>query len=347
MDGRKILLLVGALLIAGITAFMARSLMTGSSAPTAVAAGQPVVVDGPEVLVATKALPVGTIIDATALKFQPWPKELVENAYFLKAGTNLSSVIGTVVRFPIPAGQPVSQGALVKPGDRGFLAAALGPGMRAVTVPVSAQTSVAGFIFPGDRVDVILTQTVTGGGDGPPLKASETMLRNMRVLATDQKTDKGVDDKGNTIVTQYSNVTLEATPQIAEKIAVAQTVGTLSLSLRSIADNAGDLEEAIANGDISVPEGTDPKAEKAMLARLAARPQDSRGSVSTGADVSRFQRSTVPGKDSGNSGGLPMPTMPMGGSSMAGPATVVVAPGPMVRVSRGNNVTVVPVGGKD
>ncbi|MBM3927462.1 MAG: Flp pilus assembly protein CpaB, partial [Sphingomonadales bacterium] len=139
MDGRKIILLVGALLIAGITAFMARSLMSGAAAPVA-AAGQPapVVIDGPEVLVATKPLPVGTIIDATALKFQPWPKELVENAYFLKQGTDLKNVVGTVVRFAIPAGQPVTQGALVKPGDRGFLAAALGAGMRAVTVPVSA-----------------------------------------------------------------------------------------------------------------------------------------------------------------------------------------------------------------
>jgi pilus assembly protein CpaB len=343
MDGRKIFLLVGALLIAGITAFMARSLMTGASAPTA--AGQPVVIDGPEVLVATKALPVGTIIDATALKFQPWPKELVENAYYLRQGTDLKSIVGTVVRFPIPAGQPVSQGALVKPGDRGFLAAALGPGMRAVTVPVSAQTSVAGFIFPGDRVDVILTQTVTGGGDGPPLKASETMLRNMRVLATDQKTDKAVDDKGNTVVTQYSTVTLEATPAIAEKIMVAQTVGSLSLSLRSIADNAGDLEEAIASGAVSVPEGTDPKAEKAMLARIAAQPQDGKASFSTGADVSRFQRSSVPGKPAGD---RPMvtPGVPIATGMSAAPAPSMVSVGPMVRVSRGNAVTVVPVGGK-
>ncbi|HET9511713.1 MAG TPA: Flp pilus assembly protein CpaB, partial [Sphingomonas sp.] len=264
MDGRKIILLVGALLIAGVTAFMARSLMSGAAAPTA-AAGQPapVVIDGPEVLVATKPLPVGTIIDATALKFQPWPKELVENAYVLKQGTDLKNVVGTVVRFAIPAGQPVTQGALVKPGDRGFLAAALGPGMRAVTVPVSAQSSVAGFVFPGDRVDLLLTQTVTGGGDGSPLKATETILRNLRVLATDQKTDKTTDEQGKTVVNAYSNVTLEVTPTIAEKISVAQTVGSLSLSLRSIADNSGDLEEAIAAGEVNVPEGTDPKAEKA------------------------------------------------------------------------------------
>ncbi|MHA6721419.1 Flp pilus assembly protein CpaB [Sphingomonas sp. RS2018] len=342
MDGRKIILLVGALLIAGVTAFMARSLMSGTSAPVAAAAGQPVVIDGPEVLVATKALPVGTIIDATALKYQPWPKDLVENAYFLKQGTDLKNVVGTVVRYAIPAGQPVTQGALVKPGDRGFLAAALGAGMRAVTVPVSAQTSVAGFIFPGDRVDVILTQSVPGGGDGAPLKASETMLRNVRVLATDQKTDKAVDEKGNTQVTTYSTVTLEATPAIAEKIAVAQTVGALSLSLRSIADNAGELEEAIASGALNVPDGT--KAEATMLANVAARPMESKGSFSTGADVSRFQRSSVPGKP-GNSqpalSGVPMTPGPMGGA----PSTI--PQGPVVRVARGNDVTVVPVGGKN
>ncbi|WP_294287867.1 Flp pilus assembly protein CpaB [uncultured Sphingomonas sp.] len=350
MDGRKIILLVGALLVAGITAFMARSLMSGAGVPVA-AAGQPapVVIDGPEVLVATKPLPVGTIIDASALKFQPWPKELVENAYFLKQGTDLKNVVGTVVRFAIPAGQPVTQGALVKPGDRGFLAAALGPGMRAVTVPVSAQSSVAGFVFPGDRVDLLLTQTVTGGGDGAPLKATETILRNLRVLATDQRTDKTTDDQGKTVVNAYSTVTLEATPTIAEKISVAQTVGSLSLSLRSIADNAGDLEEAIASGELNVPEGTDPKAEKAMLARLAARPSEGKGSFVTGADVSRFQRSSVPGK----AGEMSAQPMGQAGVPMAAPAPAIggapaaVVQGPVVRISRGNAVSIVPVGGKN
>ena len=343
-------LLVGALLVAVVTVFMARSLVTGASAPVAGATGPAAApIDGPEVLVATKALPVGTIIDAGALKFQPWPKELVENAYFLKEGTDLKNVVGTVVRYAVPAGQPVTQGALVKPGDRGFLAAALGPGMRAVTVPVSAQSSVAGFVFPGDRVDLILTQSVSGGGDGPPLKASETMLRNLRVLATDQRTDKQADEKGNTVVNTYSTVTLEATPRIAEKIAVAQTVGSLSLSLRSIADNSGDLEEAIASGEVSVPDGTDPKAEKAMLARVAARPIDGKSSFSTGADVSRFQRSSVPGKQAEGSNvvnanpGVPTNIANFPGASAPAPAPV----GPMVRVARGNAITDVPVGGKN
>lgn len=340
MDGRKIILLVGALIVAAITAFMARSLMVGSSAPAADAApvpSGPPPVHGVEVLVATKALPVGTILGPESMKFIPWPEELVEGAYYKKAETDLKSLQGTVVRFAIPAGQPITQGAVVKPGDRGFLAAALGPGMRAVTVPVSAQSAVAGFVFPGDRVDLILTQSVAGGGDGPPLKASETVLRNLRVLATDQKTDKQTDESGNTVVTTYSTVTVEATPTIAEKIAVAQTLGSLSLSLRSIADNARELEEAIAAGEVSVPEGDDPKAEKAMLARVAARPIERGSTFSTGADVSRFQRSTVPGK--------PAERAAPGMTGGPYPGVAARPDGPVVKVSRGNSVTIVPVGG--
>ncbi|MDT8759619.1 Flp pilus assembly protein CpaB [Sphingomonas psychrotolerans] len=342
MDARKLILLVGALVVAAVTAFMARSLVLGAPAPQAAAipaAAQPQ--NTTEVMVATRALPVGTILDATSFKYVAWPKELVEGAYYVKGESDPVKLQGTVVRFAIPAGQPITQGALVKPGDRGFLAAALSPGMRAVTVPVSAQgANVSGFVFPGDRIDLVLTQTVAGGGDGPPLKASETILSNLRVLATDQRTDKQTDDKGNTVVSTFSTVTVEATPKIAEKLAVAQTVGSLSLSLRSIADNQGELEEAIARGDVDVPADGDPKKEKEMLARIAARPSEARGGFATGADVSRFQRSTVPGKpDDGMAKG----------TSTAGafPGSAEKKKGPVINVARGNSVTEVEVGGKN
>ena len=340
MDGRKIALLVGALFIAAIAAFLARSLIVGSAAPTANAAV--VAVDGPEVLVATRALPIGTILDATALKFQPWPKELVDNAYFLKKDTDLKSLQGTVVRNAITAGQPVTQGALVKPGDRGFLAAALGPGMRAVTVPVQTNSAVAGFVFPGDRIDLMLTQSVSGGGDGPPLKVTETVLRNLRVLATDQRTDNAVGEDGKSQVHTYSSVTVEATPKLAEQISVAQTLGSLSLALRSIADNSTELEEAIASGAVSVPDG-DPKAEKAMIAKVGSAPSAGKSTFATGADVSRFQRSSVPGKPLGEQttlNGIPLPPAAAGSFPGSG------AGGPVVRIARGNSVTEVAVGGK-
>jgi pilus assembly protein CpaB len=340
MDSRKIFLLVGALIVAAITAFMARSLIVGGSAPQAAAAP----VDGPEVLVATRALPVGTILDATALKFQPWPKELVDNAYFIKTTTDLKSLQGTVVRNAITAGQPVTQGALVKPGDRGFLAAALGPGMRAVTVPVSAQTGVAGFVFPGDRIDLVLTQSVTGGGDGPPLKVAETIMHNLRVLATDQRTDNTTGEDGKTVVRTFSTVTLEATPKIAEQIAVAQTIGSISLSLRSIADNNSELEQAIASGEVKVPEGNNPKAEKAMIAKVATQPGTGGSTVATGADVSKFQRSTVPGKPPNTTMGAN--AQGASGSTTDFPGSAGASKGPVVHVVRGSAVTDVSVGGK-
>lgn len=342
MDSRKLIMLVGALLVAAITAFAARSMIAGGAAPQAAAVPLAPAVDGTEVLVATRALPVGTIIDASALKFQPWPRELVENAYYLRAGTDMSKLIGTVVRLPVTAGQPLTQGQVVKPGDRGFLAAALGAGMRAVTVPVSAQTSVAGFVFPGDHIDLILTQSVDGGGNGPPLKASETVIRNLRVLATDQRTADQKDENGNTVVQTFSTVTVEATPKMAEQIAVAQTIGTLSLSLRSLADNASELDLAIASGAVSVGDGKDPKAEQAMLDKLANTPQAGNSSFAVGADVSRFQRRSVPAK-ADVAGTMP----PAGVPGAALPDAATPARGPMIRIARGNAVTDVSVAGKN
>ncbi len=332
MDIKKLLLLLGALVLAIISAVTARSLFGNREEAPVAADGEPVM-GGPEVLVAVRALPVGTIIDPNSFRFQPWPRELMKDAYYIKGAVNPASLAGTVVRYPVTAGQPLTQGALVKPGDRGFLAAALGPGMRAVTVPVSAQTGVAGFVFPGDRVDLVLTQDVPGGGDGPPLKVAETIVRNLRVLATDQHADKKTDENGNTVVTTFSTVTLEATPKIAEKIAVAQNMGAMSLSLRSIADNMGEFERAIAAGEVDVPEGKSPKAEKELMLAIASRPVDTNTTFTVGADVSRFQRSSVPPKP-----GLPGAAPGSGGA--------VRPEGPSVRVARGTVVEFIPVGGK-
>ena len=347
MDRRKVILLVGALLIALCTAFLARSLFTGSATPSVTAAAEKPVPTGPRVLVAKRSLPVGTIITPDSIAFQPWPSELVSNAYFLEADSKIESLLGTVVRNAVTAGQPVTQGSLVKPGDRGFLAAALGPGMRAVTVPVSARTGVAGFVFPGDRVDLVLTQSITGDGEGPALNASETIIRNLRVLATDQRVS-AENAEGKREVMTFTTVTVEATPKLAEKIAVAQTIGTLSLSLRSIADNEAELERSMAAGDISLPAGADRKTEDKLLKALATRPVDTDVTFVTGGDVSRFQRRTVPstggGRRQNESNG---PSAPV---AIYGPGVAASAPpaprGPVVRVARGNEVTEVPVGGK-
>jgi len=338
MDKRKLLLLIGALVIAVGTALAARSLFVGASAPQAEAAQE--VPKGPKVLVAQRALPVGTIITADSISFQAWPKEMVQDAYFIDGEADMSKLLGTVVRFPITAGEPVTQGALVAPGDRGFLAAALGPGMRAVTIPVSAKTGVGGFVFPGDRVDLMLTQTVKAD-QGMPLKASETILSNLRVLATDQSTESETVE-GKTVVRAFRTVTLEVTPRIAEKIAVAGTLGTLSLSLRSLADNQSQLERAIASGTVKVPEGASKEEEERLLRQAASRPVEGSTTYVTGGDVSRFQRRSLP--KSPDEAARAMVATAMNVVANAGPSAEIPS-GPVVRVTRGKTTTPVSVKG--
>lgn len=331
MDGKKIALLVGALFVAAVTAIMAKSMFGTAAAPqvvAAIAAPQPT---GPQVLVATKPLPMGTILGLDSVRFQPWPKDLVDGAYYVKgqAGVDPQKMIGMVVRSEVTAGQPVTQGSLVSPKDRGFLAAALTPGMRAVTVSVSGASSVAGFVFPGDRVDLVLTaqtdvnsmqataSTPAPGAaqikDDRPLQSSETIIRNIRVLATDQRYDNQPTPEGKTTVSNFSLVTLEATPKMAEKIAVSQKLGSLSLSLRPLADN----NQQVVSGDPKGPAGPDPKA----VLDVVHQPEDAGSSVTTGGEVSRFARLTM-----------------MQPHNLSG--------GPIIHVARGSTVTDTPVGGK-
>ncbi len=344
MDRKKLFLLLGALVVAIVTSLAARALLAGGSAPQAAAAAK--VIDGPKVLVAQRALPIGTIITADSLSFQPWPKDLVQDAYFLQDKTDMQKLLGTVVKNPITAGQPVTTGSLVAPGDRGFLAAALGPGMRAVTIPVNNRTGVAGFVFPGDHVDLLLTQTVRGEGESQPLRATETILKNLRVLATDQSTDQETVD-GHTRVKGFSLVTVEATPKIAEELAVAESIGTISLSLRSIADNSAQLEQVVASGAVKVPHGASKQQEEDLLKTALTKPVDAKStSYATGGDVSRFQRKTMPSANAINGVQLSVHSGGGAGPAPAGPAAAggpIVHHGGSVRVTRGKDTVEVPV----
>jgi len=347
MDKRKLMLLLGALVVAIGTALAARSMLGGGgAAPMAEAAQQ---AQGPKVLVAQRALPAGTIITQDSISYQAWPKDMVKDAYFIEGEADVNKLLGTVVRFPVTAGQPVTQGALVRPGDRGFLAAALGPGMRAVTISVSGRSGVAGFVFPGDHVDLMLTQTVSATGEGAlPLNVAETIIRNLRVLATDQSTETKVVD-GKTVVSQFGLVTLEVNPKLAEKIAVADKLGTLSLSLRSIADNQSELEKAVASGQVKLPTGATKEQENQLLSQAMNRPADSATTFQTGGDVSRFQRRAIGkpadsaksfGQAMGNALGSMVKAVAAAAPGGGGFGGMSVPSGPSVRVTRGKITSV-------
>jgi len=192
------------------------------------------------VLVAAADLPAGTLVTPEHLRWQAWPREAVDSRYRQQAdpgdpqGPGPETYAGAVVRTGLLAGEPVLDGRLVKPGERGFLAALLNPDMRAVSVPVNPITGINGFIFPGDRVDVILTHMVTRNDDPlrPDRRVAETVLRDVRVLALDQR----VSDQEQGPAAKAAQVaTLEVTPIQAESLPLLIELGQLSLSLRSLA----------------------------------------------------------------------------------------------------------------
>ena len=95
---------------------------------------------------------------------------------------------GSVARQVLPQGVPIARSSIVQPGDRGFLAAVLPKGKRAITIPVDEIAGLSGLALPGDRVDLILTYSVAGDATAPArIRASETVITNIRVLAFDQR----------------------------------------------------------------------------------------------------------------------------------------------------------------
>lgn len=234
---RRLLLLVVALLLSGGTVLLAQQWMQSQIARRSAAPAPVVVAQQPRnmVLVARSNLPAGTFLRADSLRWQAWPEEGVAPDYVLQGKEKLESFVGAVVRSRLTAGEPVTKSRVVLPGERGFMAAVLTPGHRAVTVNVTPSSGVAGFIFPGDRVDLILTVFLPPAQkDGPARHVSETVLGDLRVLAMDQRAD---DDKKNDKkdVVVAKTATLEVTPKQAEAIAVVAELGKLSLSLRSLA----------------------------------------------------------------------------------------------------------------
>jgi pilus assembly protein CpaB len=231
MNVKSVILIVAALLFAGGTAFVASKMM-GHKPPVQQAQVQEA--PAKKVLVAKGNLPAGTFIKEEDVSWQKWPVDGVNDAYLLEGQADISTVVGAVVRKGIVAGSPITEAQIARPGDRGFLAAVLTPGMRAISIDVNEPSSVAGLVFPGDRVDVLLNMQFTiqqadGSQSNYRPQTSETVLENVRLLATDRNLNdiEGEPKKLNT-------VTVELTPKQAEMIKVAAQMGQLALSLRGL-----------------------------------------------------------------------------------------------------------------
>ncbi len=249
MSGRSIVLIVIALVLTVGTVFFARNWLDNQRAlleATATSEVETAEVQTTFVLVAKHDLPAGALLQDTDFRWQGWPDEQISENYLIKGELDTSTMVGAVVRRGIAKGEPIVEGRIVRPGDRGFLAAVLRPGYRAVSIRIDAASGISGLVFPGDRVDIILSQTVTDP-EAPEIgerRVSETVLTNVRVLALDQFID---DQNGEPRLAKTA--TLEFTPKQVETVAVARELGSLSLSLRSLAQNQEELDRIVASGE--------------------------------------------------------------------------------------------------
>lgn len=249
MNLPRILLVVGALVVAGLAAFLIKNFADQKESELADAktAKADNIVAAVEVLVAERDLATGVILIPDHMRWLRWPKSAVQDGYVTKDGkVSMNDVVGSAVRRGITKGEPVVKSKLLKPGEAGFLSGVLKPGMRAATVTVNPETGAAGFILPGDSVDIMLTRQIQVAASGSVAKrvVSETIFRSMRVLAIDQV----LDDLAETARVGRT-ITLEVTPKQAEELAVAKRLGTISLILRSIAK--ADTNEAKAETELT------------------------------------------------------------------------------------------------
>lgn len=259
------------------------------------------------ILVAAVPLRTGTLLRADDVKWQGWTEKVPTDAIVrpnseeLKAKPNadakiLVNVYGAVLRQRVESGEPVLSTAVVKPGDRGFLAAVLAPGHRAITIGVTAVSGAAGLVFPGDHVDLILTQVFANNQEPLSRRAvGETIARNLRVLAIDEKLQQPTPEPtetgpvaGRSISQPEYNphgahsVTLEVLPKQAEIIDVAANLGTLSLTLRGV---PGESEPSVDDG--IRPSSTTWADDVSPALRASEKPKPSRGVPDPGLQIYR------------------------------------------------------------
>ncbi len=233
MNVRMILLVGFALLSAAATFFLAKTWIDSQRDAIRRQAEslKPTTTESVNVLVAKADLPSGLIVKRDHMEWKPWPEKGVGKNFLMEGRDKMEDVVDSVVRGGIVMGEPIVKGRVLKPGDRGFMAAVLKPDMRAISVKVKVDNSVSGFIKPGDHIDLLLSHTVTPSNSVPPRqhKIAETILSDLRVIAVDQTSN---DQNGQASVSR--TITLEVTQKQSEIITVAKNVGALSFVLRSL-----------------------------------------------------------------------------------------------------------------
>jgi pilus assembly protein CpaB len=269
-----VVLIVLALGAAAVAAYLVNQFLNTHPAATPAQTTQQQV-NTENVLVAARDITPGTVLGPDDLRWQAWPTSGVDaDRMIVQPGNGVEAqqpgqdpqqdFLTHIARRQIMAGEPMSKEMVIKQGDSSVTAANLKPGMRGITINVSPPAGVAGLVLPNDHVDVIVNTPVrdltgiNGWKDVVLRYTSETILKNIRVVAINQTLShdatKGVAEVGNL-------VTLEVSPADAEKLLIAQQLGALNLSLRSMVASPTDSNEQTYTFDV--------RASKALSSLVA------------------------------------------------------------------------------
>jgi pilus assembly protein CpaB len=258
-------IMVGLLVAIGLGGMSLGLVAALKPAPTSQTGAAPPLPQAPpkvHVLVAARALRAGTMLTLEDLAAAEGPGTAEPQGSFADTVAARTALRGAMVRRSLAANEPIIAGDVLTPGDRGFLAAVLGAGMRAVTVAVDPVSGTAGLIWPGDRVDLVLTQSIDEKEQPLDRRISgETVLTDVRVIAVDQQLVQGGQGSStNPTGSVNRTVTLEATSYDAERITVAARLGKLSLVVRSAASDQVAAASGPARAGVAPPSGSPPIA---------------------------------------------------------------------------------------
>ncbi len=228
MKSARLIVLLIAFLAAGGAAFLSRGLLPQPNKVVHVEKR----VDVTKVLVANREIRLGDIVTRKDFKWQEWPKGMVARGFISidRQPKAVKKFSGAIARAPFLSGEPIKKEKLIKANEGGVMAAILSAGMRAISVEIKEKTVAGGFILPNDRVDVLVTYRTRARNSENHI--SDTILKNVRVLAIGQT----IETKQGKNVASGRTATLELSPSQAEMLSMADSMGDISLSLRSLAD---------------------------------------------------------------------------------------------------------------
>jgi pilus assembly protein CpaB len=233
MSARQLIVLV----VAGIAAVAALLLIRGMGSREEAPEAETAQIAGEQILVAARDVPQGAPLTPSDLAVALFPERSVSPAFIrLSAQPSAQAdMVGAVTRRAFVQGEPITASAVVQPEGRGFMAAQLAPGFRAVSIEIEDQTAAGGYIQPNDHVDVIVTTRVQNrdGGSGEQVN-SNIILEDVRVLALGETTQRQADGAEGPTQVEASVAVLELTQSDARTLALADELGTLSLALRGV-----------------------------------------------------------------------------------------------------------------